>query len=99
MYLIYCPFPNLKQAKKIGKEIIKKKLCCCVNILKSFSMYLSKNRIKEEKEFVLIAKTINSKVNILEKELKKHHPYRIPAVIRIKVDKINKEYEKWCADV
>ncbi len=97
MYLIYCPFPNINEAKKAGKILVEEQLCCCVNILKSYSsIYKWKGKIAEESEFILIAKTGEKSAEALEKKLKDMHPYEIPAIVRIKIDKMNKEYEKWC---
>lgn len=97
MYLIYCPFPNVQEAKKAGKILVEGQLCCCVNILKSYSsIYKWKGKIAEESEFILIAKTGEKTADALEKKLKEIHPYEIPAIVRIKIDKINNEYGDWC---
>lgn len=97
MYLIYCPFPNMNEAKKAGKAIIDEELGCCVNILKSYSsIYKWKGKIAEESEYVLIAKAMDESVEALEAKLKEIHPYNIPAIARIKIEKINEEYRNWC---
>lgn len=97
MYAVYCPFPNMNEAKKAGKTLVDGQLCCCVNILKSYSsIYKRKGKLAEESEFVLIAKTGDKSVEALEKKLKEIHPYEIPAILRIKVDKVNREFGQWC---
>ncbi len=100
MYMVYCPFPNINEAKKAGKTLIDDGLGCCVNILKSYSsIYKWKGKITEESEFVLIAKTMDERVDAVEKKLKEIHPYEVPEIARIKIDKINKEYGKWCEGI
>ncbi len=97
MYMVYCPFPNIQEAKKAGKTLIDESLGCCVNILKSYSsIYKLKGKITEESEYVLIAKANDENVEQLEKKLRQIHPYEIPAIVRIKIDSINKEYGEWC---
>lgn len=96
MYMVYCPFPNVQEAKKAGKALIEAQLGSCVNILKSYSsIYKWKGKLTEESEFVLIAKTSDASVEALEKKLKEIHPYEVPEIARIKVDAINKEYAQW----
>lgn len=100
MYLVYCPFPNIKEARKISKTLVELDLCCCVNILKSYSsIYKWKGKIVVDSEFVLIAKVQEKTMEEFEKKLKALHPYEIPSIIKIKIDKINKEYEQWCRNI
>ncbi len=100
MYMIYCPFPNIAEAKKAGKTLIEEQLGSCVNILKSYSsIYKWKGKLAEESEFVLIAKTSDKNVEALEKKLKQIHPYEVPEIARIRLDKINKEYSDWCGGI
>ena len=97
MYLVYCPFPNISEAKKAAKALVEDNLCCCVNVIKSYSsIYKEKGRLVEDSEFILIAKALDSTVEGLEKKLGEIHTYDVPAILRIKVDKTNKDYEKWC---
>ncbi|VVB98188.1 Divalent-cation tolerance protein CutA [uncultured archaeon] len=96
MYLIYCPFPNMNEAKKAGKALVEEQLSCCVNVLKSYSsIYKWNGKLAEESEFVLIAKTSEKSVDALEQRLKQLHSYRVPEILRLKVDGLNAEYKEW----
>lgn len=98
VYLIYSAFPSAEEAKKAGKILVEEGLCCCVNILTSYlSIYKWKGKMVAKGEFVLIAKAQGRKVKEAELKLKKIHPYEIPEIMRIKIEKANKEYEKWCS--
>ncbi|MDD5337505.1 MAG: divalent-cation tolerance protein CutA [Candidatus ainarchaeum sp.] len=97
MYFIYSNFPNMKEAQAAGKNLVENGLCCCVNILKSYSsIYKWKGKLAEESEYVLIAKTPDEKVAGAENALKTGHSYEVPEIVKIKLDGVNKEYEKWC---
>lgn len=97
MYLVYCPFPNMNEAKCAAKELVESNACVCANILKSYSsMYKWQGKLAEESEFVLIAKTQDERVEALESKIKEMNSNSIPAIMRIKVDNVNKEYLQWC---
>lgn len=88
MWLFYVPVPRGK-GRTIAKSLIG--ACKCVNIIESISIY-EEGGIKEEKEDLLIAKT--STPRELEKRIEEVHPYKTPAIIKIKAE-ANKKYEKW----
>jgi periplasmic divalent cation tolerance protein len=91
---IYITNPNKKEAIKIAKHLLKKRLIACVNIFPINSLYWWKNKIVDAKEFTLIAKT--SKVNFekVKKEVEKIHPYDVPCIVKIPVSS-NKKYSDW----
>lgn len=90
----------MNEAKKAGKILIEERLGSCVNILKSYSsIYKWQGKLIEESEYILIVKTNDKNVEALEKKLKEIHPYQVPEIARIKIDKINKEYESWSKTV
>ena len=82
--LIYITNPTKREAKKIAKYLIEKKLIACANIFGPVnSIYHWKGKIVDEKEFVLIAKTTDTKFAKIKKEVEKIHPYTIPCIIKI----------------
>lgn len=98
MFLIYTTINSREKAKKLAINLIEKNLACCANIIPVFkSIYKWEGKINEDKEYVLIVKVTEDKVDVVEREIKSNHPYEIPAIIRIKVDKVNDEFLKWCS--
>lgn len=99
MILVYITSENKKQAKKIAKHLLKKRLCACINIFENMtSCYWwppKKGKLEESKEVVLIVKTLENKFKAIEKEVKKVHSYQVPCIFSIKVDKAHKPYLDW----
>ena len=63
-----------KEAGAIARELVKKKLAACVNIIPSVnSIYTWKGRIEESRECLLIAKTRESLFPRVEKAVKGLH--------------------------
>jgi len=99
MILIYVTCKSVKQARQIGRAILKKRLAACVNIFPNMQPIYwwppKKNKLCEDKEVVLIIKTIEEKFKEIEKEIVKLHTYETPCIFSIKVDKVHKPYLNW----
>ena len=63
IYLVSTFYPNIKQAKKVAKLVVKNKLAACVNISKNInSIFIWKSKMCDEKEIELNFKTTEKKV-------------------------------------
>ena len=94
MTLLYITCKDSKEAKKISKYLLEKKLIACANMFPIESMYWWEEKIVEDKEVVMLAKTNEKNVEKVEEEVKKLHSYDIPCIIKIKGD-ANAEFEAW----
>ncbi len=94
--LILCTTSNIKNAKKITKILLKKKLISCANIIENIqSYYLWNKKIKKEKEIKIIIKTFSILKKIVYKIIKKYHNYDIPEILVIKTKNYNNKYSNW----
>ena len=94
LIFVYITNPNEKEAEKISRHLLEKRLIACANIFPIKSLYRWKNKIIRDKEFVLIAKTAAKNYEKIKKEVEKIHPYEIPCVIKIPA-KTNSKYKNW----
>lgn len=91
--IIISTFQSRMSANKIAKDMISRKLCACVNIIKINSFYYWDNKIQYDNEYLCLFKT-NSSAK-LRKELKKIHPYKVPEIVEIKMDNVDNDYLRW----
>jgi periplasmic divalent cation tolerance protein len=91
--ILISTFRSRRSAHKIAKDMVSRKLCACVNIIKINSFYYWNNKIQYDDEYLCFFKTISSAK--LRKELKKIHPYKVPEIVEIKMDNIDKDYLGW----
>jgi len=91
---IYITNSSKEEASKICKYLLDKKLIACGNISKVNSIYRWKGRIVDEEEYVLIAKTIDNKFELIKNEVEKIHSYDVPCIIKIPVN-ANEKYYDW----
>ena len=89
---------NKKEANKIAKLLISKKLVACMQILKVNSIYNWKNKICEDKEHLLFIKTKKKNFKKVKRKIKENHSYDLPEILGIKITKINKEYNKFIGE-
>ncbi len=96
MYIVvFCTVPGEEKAKEISEKIVREKLGACVNYFKVNSIFEWKGKIEKEEEFLLIIKTVEEKFEKLKDFISKIHPYEVPEIISLKIEKGNESYLKW----
>ena len=91
---IYITASTKKEAKKIATHLLEKRLIACANIFPINSLYWWENKIVDENEVVLIAKTKESNFKKVKSEVEKIHSYTIPCIIKFPVN-ANRKYLDW----
>lgn len=92
MIFIYTAFANQKEAQKIAKIILEKKMAVCVNIWPISSLYWENNKIEECQEVGVLFKTLNQNYKRIKEEITQNHSYKVPFVGAIKINQINEPY-------
>ena len=93
---MYITVGSMEEAGLIGRELLKARLAACVNIIENMnSMYWWQGKIQEDREVVLIAKTIESKVGNLIEKVKEIHSYDCPCIVSLGVQHGNGDFLAW----
>jgi len=99
-FVIFTTCPNKKCAEKISTILVKKKLVACVNIISNVkSIYWWEEKIEKSSEVLLIMKTKEKLFSSIKEEILKNHPYKIPEIICLKIEKGNEKYLNWIEEV
>ncbi len=99
MVFNYITCASEEEAKKISRILLRKKAAGCVNIYPIQSMYSENGSLKEVAEYVVIAKTIDSKVQSVEDIIRENHSYKVPFVGTISLTRLNREYKEWLTGI
>ena len=91
---VYITNPSKEAARKISKHLLDKHLIACANLFPIESIYRWKGKIKEEKEYALIVKTLDKHFGRIKREVETTHPYSIPCIVKIPVSS-NLKYFTW----
>lgn len=95
LIFLYITNPTKREARKIAKHLLDKKLIACANIHGPVdSIYPWKGKMADEIEYILIAKTIEENFEKVKKEVESIHSYTIPCIVKIPVI-ANKKYVAW----
>ncbi len=90
---------SLKEAKLIGREILKKRICSCFGIFpRHFASYYwppKSGKIETSKGATLILETSKNKYNSSVKEVKKLHSDKLPFIGFIEIKGISRDYINW----
>ncbi|MGM0381726.1 MAG: divalent-cation tolerance protein CutA [bacterium] len=83
-------------AKKMARELLKKKLAGCINVGSPVTSYYCWEGKKEETtEYPLLIKTTPEKVEELKNWLAENHPYDCPEIVSTPVEDVNENYLAW----
>ena len=89
-------FGSLKEAKRLGTQLVEKKLAACTNIIPTiYSTYVWKNKTMIDKECAMIVKTSKSKVEAAIKFIVKKHSYECPAVSAFPIELAHVDFQRW----
>ena len=100
MQLVYITCNGPKEAKKIARKLLEKRLIACANIVpKIDSLYWWNGKIEHSSEALLLGKTVKKNTSKIIEQTKKLHSYDVPCIEFIKISGQNKECEKWAKKV
>lgn len=83
---VYMTAGSKAEAQKIGNALVEHRLAACVNILDNMqSIYRWEERIQQDAEVVLIAKTTDNLVSALVDRVKSLHSYDCPCIVSLPI--------------
>jgi len=94
MTIVYITCKDEEEAVKISKHLLEKKLIACSNMHPIRSMYWWEGKIQNEKETVIIAKTLEKNFEKIKEEVAKIHSYDVPCILKIDAE-ANESYDTW----
>jgi len=94
--LVYVPCPDEACARDIGRKMVERRLAACANILpKMTSIYRWEGKLEEDKEALLLLKTVEPTVPELVEAIRSMHPYRLPAIVAYPASGGHAAYLDW----
>ena len=96
---IYSTAGKVEDARKIARVLVEEKLVACVNIIpKIESIYRWKNKIEDDDECVMIAKTTEKNIVKTIQKIKEIHPYEVPDIVVLPIINGLEEYLNYVED-
>lgn len=97
--LIYATCADQDEARRIGQDLVHRRLAACVNIFPAVeSIFFWEGNLELAKETVMVAKTVQDKVPEAVEAIRARHSYSVPAILVLPVLDGNKDFIEWVAN-
>ena len=94
--LVLTNLPDRAAAERLAGILIEQRLAACVNILAPCrSVYRWKGAVQHEEEHPMLIKTTAERYPALEKALRECHPYELPEIIAVPIERGLPAYLDW----
>ena len=98
--VVFITASNEDEAAKIARGLVGSRLAGCVNIIRNVrSIYRWEEKVEDEPEVLMIAKTQKSLLENLINKVKELHSYTVPEIIALPIVDGSEEYLKWLREV
>jgi periplasmic divalent cation tolerance protein len=96
--LIYTTFPTLDDAKQTGRFLVENRLAACINIFPQITaIYMWDGKLQEDGETAMLVKTTAGRQRQVTDEIKRLHPYTVPARLVLPVAGGGADFLAWIA--
>jgi periplasmic divalent cation tolerance protein len=90
--------PDRASAEKLAEALIDNRLAACVNILAPCrSVYRWKDAVQHDEEHPVLIKTTREAYAALEAAVRAHHPYELPEIVAVPIERGLPAYLDWVA--
>jgi len=96
--LVFTNVPDRAVAEKLADMLVERRLAACVNILAPCrSIYRWKDAVQHDEEHPMLIKTTQERYAALEQALRAGHPYELPEIIAVPIERGLTAYLDWVA--
>lgn len=94
LVLVMVTFPDDDSAKSMIEKVLEQRLAACILHMEVNSSFIWKNQNQQEQEVLALFKTKQTNFEQLEQYISTHHPYDVPAILKIDAS-ANQDYQNW----
>src|ERR1700739_4926814 len=93
---VYTTHPSVVEAERIGRELVERRLCACVNILPGMvSLYWWQGAVERGEESVMIIKTRAALAEPVRAAVRQLHSSTTPPIVVMPIETIDPDYKQW----
>ena len=94
--LVLTNLPDRAAAEKLADALVEARVAACVNILAPCrSVYRWKGGLQRDEETPMLIKTSDERYAALEAAIRKGHPYELPEIVAVSIERGLPEYLSW----
>ncbi len=97
--LVITNLPDAETARALATQLVEQRLAACVNIQSPcHAIYRWEGKIEETEEVTLLIKTGAARYAALEAAIRAYHPYELPEIVAVRIDRGLPGYLAWVAE-
>ena len=94
--LVFTNLPDRAAAERLADALVEKRVAACVNILAPCrSVYRWQSELQRDEEHPVLIKTTEERYAALEAAIRAAHPYELPEIIAVPVERGLPAYLDW----
>lgn len=94
--LALCTCPDEDVAERIASELVTAGHAACANIIPGLtSVFFWEGKAEKDPEVLLLIKTTGRAYPAMEESIQEMHPYELPEIIAVRIDRGLGEYLSW----
>jgi periplasmic divalent cation tolerance protein len=94
--VVLCTVGSAGDAERIARAMVEQAHAACVNVVPGVSsFYRWKDEIARDAEWLLVMKTTATRFEALREALVEMHPYDVPEVIELPIERGHAPYLEW----
>ena len=92
-------FSDMETANDVARTLVAEKFVACANIIPAVhSIYRWNGKVEAGGEVLVFFKTTRDRQKAFQDKLRSLHPYELPEIIYLKIDKGSPDYLRWVAE-
>ena len=96
--LVITNLPDAESARALATTLVEQRVAACVSILAPCqSIYRWEGKVEEAEEVTLLIKTSAARYAALEEAIRAYHPYELPEIVAVRIEKGLPDYLAWVA--
>lgn len=96
--LVITNLPDAESARALAVQLVEQRLAACANLLAPcHSVYRWEGKMEEADEVPLLIKTSAARYAALEEAIRAYHPYELPEIVAVRIDRGLPDYLAWVA--
>lgn len=97
--MVLTNLPDRSAAEAMAARLVERRFAACVNILSPCrSVYRWEGGVQREEEHPLLIKTTSERYAELEQAIRAGHPYELPEIVAVPIERGLPEYLRWLAE-
>ncbi len=94
-----CTCPDAETGARLARLVVEKRCAACVNLLPAVrSFYQWEGEVADEAETLMLIKTTRARYAELERVIIAEHPYELPELIAVPIERGFERYLVWVED-